>query len=59
MAKPRKAVSAAQVREILARYEQGIGLHLLGLDFRHAPSVIRRVLVENGIEIRRMGRPNK
>ena len=59
MPRHRKEISAAQVRRILEAYDQGQGFEKIGTDLGHCVSVIRRVLVENGRTIRRVGRPAK
>jgi len=58
MPKPRKCVSAAQQGKIVNFYDKGYGLKDLGEHFGHCVSVIRRVLVDNGVGIRAVGRPH-
>lgn len=59
MARKRKEVSEAQRRMIRQRYEDGDGMLQIGNDLMHNVGVIRRVLTEQGVEIRPVGRPYK
>lgn len=59
MAKPQKQVSAAQQKKIVDLYNQGYGLVAISKNLGHCGAVVRRVLVENGVEIRPVGRPCK
>ena len=57
MPKPRKNVSVAQARQIVESYADGHGFKALGKHFGHCVAVIRRVLVDNKVKIRPVGRP--
>ena len=54
-----KEVSAAQVRKIVEMYGEGKGFKAIrvALGCQHCIGVIRRTLVDNGIEIKGRGRP--
>jgi len=58
MSRQRKCVSAGQQNKIVKFYNQGYGLKDLGEHFGHCVAVIRRVLVDNGVGIRSIGRPH-
>jgi len=58
----KKELSEAQRRWVVETYTAGgpgIGLKMMAARCRVCIHVIRRTLVENGIVIRRIGRPNK
>ena len=60
MSRPRTEVTLNTQRSIVAKYKKGGptgGLVALAKAFNMSISVIRRVLVENEIEIRGRGRP--
>jgi hypothetical protein len=59
MPRPRKVVTENQRRSIVAQYAKGTGLKEIGDSFENTLTVaiVRRVLVENGSEIRLRGRP--
>jgi hypothetical protein len=64
MPKPRKQVSAAQTAKIVDWYTNGYkgrqyGINDIGDALGHAGTVIKRVLVEQGVTIRPVGRPRK
>jgi hypothetical protein len=59
MPRPTKEVSLAQRSKIVARYSEGWGLLTISKDIGHNVGVIRRVLVEEGLTIRHVGRPAK
>jgi hypothetical protein len=56
MKKP-KEVPPGQITKITGMYEAGSGLLEIGRTFGHCVSVIRRVLVEQGVHIHGRGRP--
>ena len=57
MARPETKVSANQVRSIVAKYSNGAGFVALSKEFEYSIPVIRRVLVDAGVKIRKRGRP--
>ncbi len=46
-------------RSIVSKYNKGMGLIALGEEFGLSPAIIRRVLVENDVTIRPVGRPKQ
>ena len=59
MPRKRREVSPGQVRDILERYDKGAGMLVLAHLHDFNVVVIRRVLIENGRMIRKVGRPFK
>lgn len=57
MPRLRKEVSEAQKRIILEDYAKGDGMLKIGDKLNHNVVVIRRVLIEEGVVIRHVGRP--
>jgi hypothetical protein len=57
MARPRIVVSENHRRSIVSRYDKGEGLRNIGKALGYKLQIVRRVLVENGIEIKDRGRP--
>ena len=59
MARPKTEVRASVCKQIVAGYKKGIGLVPLSNTFEFSTAIIRRVLVEAGVALRRRGRPRK
>ena len=59
MGRAKTEVTENQRRSILSRYQKGEGFNPIGEALNLSFGVIRRVLVENNVEIRGRGRPCK
>jgi hypothetical protein len=57
--RPRKQVTSAQKRIIIEGYNRGRGFDALNAATGHCRAVVRRILVDAGVEIRGRGRPSK
>jgi hypothetical protein len=59
MGKPRKQLPPGQIEKIIDDYQNGAGLLTLRERYGHSVGVIRRILTEDGITVRHVGRPQK
>ncbi len=57
MGRPKTVVTANQVRSIVSKYNKGAGLLDLSIEFDYSVPVIRRVLREKRVRVRKRGRP--
>ena len=58
MSRPRTKVSSNHTRSIVSKYTKfGMGLVALADEFELSASVIRRVLLDEGVKLRSRGRP--
>lgn len=57
MARPKVKVSANQTRSIVSRYGKGEGLVAISEALDLGVQIIRRILGEQGVEVRGRGRP--
>lgn len=57
MPRPQIVVKPNTQRSIVSKYNKGLGLVALAAEFELSTPVIRRVLVDNDVEIRGRGRP--
>lgn len=57
MPRPKKAVSANHQRSIIARYNKGEGLVAIGKALGYGVQIVRRVLADGKVKIRKRGRP--
>lgn len=57
MAREKITLNANQTKSLVSKYNKGAGLVALVGEFEVSLPVIRRVLVENGVKIRKRGRP--
>ena len=57
MPRPKIVVSANHQRSIISRYKKGDGLVAIGKALGYGVQVIRRVLADGKVKIRKRGRP--
>ena len=57
MSRPKIEVKSNTARSITAKYRKGTGLVALAKEFELSIPVIRRVITDNGVEVRGRGRP--
>ncbi len=57
MGRPMTTVTANHIRSIVSKYNKGMGLLDLSDEFPYSVPVIRRVLREKRVRVRKRGRP--